>query len=78
MEMDETMTSQYIGMGEACCLVCARGETHGHPRHEVPDWYAYTVSFRCPLKGHRDPYAGPCELFERGVPKKVCDDVDGL
>ena len=65
-------------MGEKTCSRCSKGELHGFPRHKVPDWYCFTVSFYCPIKGHRNPKGDACEEYAEGEPRKVRDDVDGF
>ena len=58
------------------CGTCAKGELHGFPRHEVPDWYCFTVSFYCPIKHHHNIHKVACEEYAKGEPTKVGDDVD--
>lgn len=58
------------------CSHCAKCEAHGYPRHEVPEWYAFTVHLWCPVKGKSVNFNDTCDKHEPGEPRKVRDDAD--
>ena len=64
--------------GAMTCDTCSNGELHGFPKKDVPDWYCFSVSFYCPIKGHHNPKGEACEEYAEGEPRKVRDDVDGF
>lgn len=58
------------------CNDCAHAELHGFPPESAPEWMVFMVSLWCPLKKAHSMEA--CELYERGEPRIVRDDVDGF